>query len=186
MKEFGLNTEESILITKLLLTPEQKIFLNSSFAFSLRTFNNNDNAPHPHYPIINKYSLLDLMPKLLNAGYSLIVAKCIDPKFAELTGCGYKRGQSVTFEIKFGAVTVRSVTHDGLIDKTFTTGIGEQCNADYRLAGILAEIRRCPVTDCIFEFSWYSMPVGRRQQQAIFWEIIGDAEKDLIKMDGVL
>lgn len=182
VRQLGLNTEESILVEPgtSRKIPDYK-FINSQELFSLRTFNNNDNSFHPHHPVISKKQLLRLAPKLLRDGFSLIIAKCVDPKLAELAGCGYKRGKSVTLEVKYGAVTVRKITHDGDIDKTVQTGL--VCGistGDKRLDAIIREIRLVPVDECIFEFSWYSAKVGQRRQNMIFWEVTGADEKGVI------
>lgn len=182
VRQLGLNTEESILIE-----PEQVSlaktceFISERETFSLRTFNTNDNSYHPHYPVISKKRLDKVMPELLEKGFSIILANCINPKDAEFAGCGYKRGRSVTLEVKYGAVTVRKVTHDGDIDKTIQTGlVCGVSTGDRRFDAIIREIRLAPVDECIFEFSWYSFPVGWRKQCMIFWEVTGATEKGVI------
>lgn len=181
VKIFGLNTEESILVTKDNLAIVPKLpFLKNKKIFSLRTFSSDDNGLHPHYPVIDKAKLLKELKLLVRNGYSCIVATCIDPKHAEFAGCAYKRGKSITFEIAMGPGTVRRVTHDGKIDKSFTTGIFER-TTDKRFNYIISIIRRVPVDECIFEFSWYKMPVGHKKQHMIFWEVTGASKKGEIR-----
>jgi len=181
IKLFGLNTEESILIDNPKLSNEQLKFIKTNKMFSLRTFSNDDNANHPHFPVLSRSRLAKEIKLLLECGYSSIVATCIDPRHDELVGCAYKRGASITIEVAYGAGTVRRVTHDGKIDKSFTTGVFAKRTGDRRLDYIISKIKRTPVDDCIFEFSWYKMPVGNKKQHMIFWEVTGANEKGKIK-----
>jgi hypothetical protein len=183
VKALGLNTEESVLIKDIELNAGQNQFIKNHEMFSLRTFGGNGNGAHPHYPVINQQKLLNELLLLTEKGYSCIVATCIDPKDAEFAGCAYKKGGHVIFEIASGPGTVRRVTHEGKIDRRIKAKL-TQTTGDRRLDCALMAIKDTPIENCIFEFSWYKNPVGRKKHRLIFWEVTGADSMETIPLEG--
>lgn len=179
-----MNTENSVLIRAKTLTIGVKKMLKDNSILSLRTFTSDDNEFHPHFPIITREWFKTNYENLIKQGLSLILATPIDPEDAELVACAYKRDVSITVDIAYGAGTVRRITHQGKVDKTFSTGlVGGASAGDLRIDKAIRLIRRIPLSEVIFEFSYYRVPVGEQHNQLIFWEVTGASDKGVLTYD---
>ena len=173
VRELGLNTEENILIK-----PDESItiyqdFIEQESEFSIRTFRGDD-LKTPHCPIVKKSELYTILDILQKDNYDIILARPINPKDCEFAGAIRKTLDSVIVEIADGPCTVRRVTHEGIIDKRYVLDYFKRGTTDYKINSCLSEINKTGLTDVIFEFSYYKIPVGYKNQNFICWEITGD------------
>jgi hypothetical protein len=53
---------------------------------------------------------------------------------------------------------------------------------DRRIREMLAVVRAVPYENCIFELSYYYIPVGWRNEHIIIWDITGDGTANSIKL----
>jgi len=175
-RKFGLNGENSVLITSM---KELKIsdFVSQRNSFSVRTFYfiDNDIGIAPFFPTMTKKQLFKKAPELFSAGLRLIVADKIDPKDCGFRGCILIQEQgTAVMEIANGPGTVRTVTNEGKIDETIVYAVGQKINCGNKHDLCLWHCRRTELRNVIFEFSYYNVPVGWKQERFICWEITDD------------
>ena len=184
----GLNTQEHVLISS-----EDDVTQNSSWLaavdkYTVRTFSRTPrHVTEPSFPIIDAREFLERhLRQLLRDGWNVIVARGIDPQYAEFAGAIMRDGWQTVVEIAYGIpygrpVTVRRVSHEGLIDRAFECHgagcyVGDE-KVDSALAQVYAVERRFPAIEglrhVIYEFSYYAIPVGWKRENIIFWEITG-------------
>ena len=175
-RKFGLNAENSVLITSM---KELKIsdFVCQRNSFSVRTFYRDGLGPTsiaPHFPTIVKHFLFKKAPKWFEMNLQLIVADKIDPKDCEFRGCIYmqKLGTAL-MEIAIGPGTVRTVTNEDKIDETVIYAAKQKLEKSSR-GYCVEQCRRTELRNVIFEFSYYNVPVGWKQEKFICWEITDD------------
>lgn len=179
-----MNTEESVLIADEEDLKRHGAFLQQFSQYSVRTFRDDAyGGSHPHFPIIERGEFEETYRRLLEQGLKLIVAAPIDPKDAELAGCLlYERGGGVLAEVALGPGTVRRVTGGGKVDSRVRSERVGQSVGDHRVDAAILEVRRAVAMlhrpdqravpdEVLFEFSWYSGPVGWRKERLIFWEV---------------
>lgn len=176
-RRFGLNGENSILITSM---KDLRIsdFVNQRDEFSVRTFYRDDLGPNliaPHFPTIVKHFLFKKAPNWFEMGLQLIVADRIDPKDCGFRGCilVQKKGTAI-MEIAIGPGTVRTVTNEGKIDETRIYQASSKLNLKYHRDVCVDQCRKSKLRNVIFEFSYYNIPIGWKQEQFICWEITDD------------
>lgn len=173
VKDFGLNTEENILVNK----NNHLDFLNNLDNCSIRTFRDND-VSTPHYPFISKEEALKIIPSLLNDKYKIILATPINPDNCEFAGAAMINKRQIVVELAYGPGTVRRVTHDGKIDKRYFFNNFYPTNLDDdRLKTCLLNFKKTNLMNVIFEFSWYKNLVGYKKENFICWEITDDGTK---------
>jgi len=178
-RKFGLNGENSVLITSM---KELRIsdFVSQRNSFSVRTFWEEAppawlNATAPHLVTVTKKSLLKKAPELFKTGLHLIVADKIDPKDCAFRGCILIQEQGIAvMEIANGPGTVRTVTNEGKIDETIVYAKGCKINCGNKHDLCVCKCRRTKLRNVIFEFSYYNVPVGWKQENFICWEITDD------------
>ena len=176
-RKFGLNGENSVLITSM---KELRIsdFVNQRNSFSVRTFYRDELGPNliaPHFPTIPKFILLKKASKWFDTGLQLIVADKINPKDCGFRGCILIQEQgTAVMEIANGPGTVRTVTNEGKIDETIVYAVGQKINCGNKHDLCVWHCRRTELRNVIFEFSYYNVPVGWKQEKFICWEITDD------------
>jgi len=177
---FGLNAENNVLITSM---HDLKIseFVHQRKAFSVRTFWPDKLMPNivtPHLPTITKKALFKKAPELFRAQLQLIVADQIDPKDCEFRGCIHiNHFGDATIEIAIGPGTVRTVTNEGKIDETLTYPNGCKLDLEHHRDYCVEQCLKTGLKSVIFEFSFYNIPIGWKQEQFICWEITDDGTK---------
>ena len=183
LKTLGMNTEDSVLIAEERDWETRAGFLHQFSRYSVRTFRDDAyGGSHPHFPIIERGEFEETFRRLLEQGLKLIVAAPIDPKDAELAGCLLYEGGEVLAEVALGPGTVRRVTGEGKVDLRATSERADHSVGDQRVDAAIREVRKAvallhppdqrAVPDkVLFEFSWYSEPVGCRKERLIFWEV---------------
>lgn len=172
LRELGLNTEENILINPEDEEEKYQDFLKKNDTVSLRTFDKNDSKGSPHFPHVYNCNAKDLILRLQSKGIFCILATPINPIDCKITGCVLKRGDSLIIEVAYGPYTVRRVTHEQKIDKTFQVINGETTSEE--LNKYLHVFKNCKLNNCIFEFSIYHHPVGYKKENLIIWEVTDD------------
>lgn len=187
LRYFGLNTENSILIACEDDIEKNRAFLDQFDKYSVRTFSEHETTSGRslHLPTMTREEFFGTYRDLLKEGLNLIVAEQIDPTHAELAGCIMRRGWETTIEIAIGPGTVRRVTHEGRIDERYVCYGFQPHTPNLKVNEALVEIYRFehlvsdPPDECIYEFSYYRIPVGWRKQRVIFWEITGAHGQEL-------
>jgi hypothetical protein len=178
----GLNTEDSVLVEQPADLSLHVDFFHGTSHVSVRTFRPTQDAPYePHFPFVSWPEFDAQCLPLLDQGYSLIVAKGIDPNDAELAGCILRRRDDFVIEVALGPGTVRRVTHGNKIDLRAVVKAADdpQLAEGLRtpLQLLVSTERRwkhdVDLRDVLYEFSVYKMPVGWRSERVIFWEIRG-------------
>jgi hypothetical protein len=145
---------------------------------SVRAFDpQNEERPTPHYPVVKIADLKNTLYSLFDEGFYAIVAKPIDPQFAELAGCIWKnedmmRHKSFIIELATGPCTVRKVTHEGIVD--YREYYPANTSIDHRVLDMIKVIRDVPYKNCVFEMSYYSTKVGYQSDNVIVWDITGE------------
>lgn len=183
----GLNTEESVLVERAADLSRHADFFRGVSHVSVRTFRPSLDAPYePHFPFISWREFeLQCLP-LLDQGYSLIVAKGINPNDAQLAGCILRRRDDFVIEVALGPGTVRRVTHGNQIDLRSVARVASDPGLTQELRApleLLANAERhwrneLDLRDVLYEFSVYSVAVGWRSEPVIFWEIRGLDSQD--------
>ena len=196
VKSLGLNTENSVLITTPEFNPRNYEFLNSFYAFSVRSFFKDESNPNvaPHWPVVSRPELFALVLIACDKQLNLIVAECIDPKDALFAGAALKRDcggySNLHIELARGPGTVRRVTNDHAIDiiysyqerslrvnthhmmSMYPNRKIESSEFERQLVHSCARtFEKIEQDDIIFEFSYYNVPVGYQHTNAIVWEI---------------
>lgn len=185
----GLNTEESVLVEREEDWERQRGLFEGEDRLSIRTFRPGQlrDFGSPHFPIIESAGFDTMRERLLRAGLSLIVGRAIDPVDAEVAGTLLYEPERIVAEVAFGPGTVRRVTHEGRVDARITFESGVEGTPDLRIRRATAEAKRAvrglgDLLDArlpqwlLFEFSWYSVPVGHQHSKLIFWEVLGPEE----------
>jgi len=186
VRDLGLNTEDNMLVTPATNINDLITFILQLDEVSVRVFDpDHDGRLTPHYPIVKIAELKKTLEKIFINDFYAIVAKPIDPQFAELAGCIWKETdlmnhKSFTIELAKGPCTVRKVTHDGIVDYRFY--YPRQEITDERILKMIKTIRDIPYDNCTFEMSYYSIPVGYQNDNVIVWDITGDGTRDSIKL----
>lgn len=192
LRALQLNTEENVLIASRDDWESHQEFLGQFSEYSVRTFREiGPKFGSLHYPIIAKDRLTAIYSGLLAQGLKLIVASPIDPDDAELAGCLLYDADSVVSEIALGPGTVRRVTHEGKIDARTRSARSGHLTGDVRVDKAISKVRSTieiisdwfPELDLdglLFEFSWYSIPVGWLHEKLIFWDISGHSRHEAI------
>ena len=178
-RHFGLNAENSVLVKEMVKLRYHK-FVKNRNEFSVRTFYRDDRKDFglkkkaPHLCTTTKKNLLKRAPKLFKDGLWLIVADQVDAKDCEFRGTIWINSQNlVIVEIAVGPGTVRSVTNDGVIDKSWTLRPKDRTD-DSKLDYCIKQCRKTKLRNVIFEFSYYKIPIGWKNEQFICWEITDD------------
>jgi len=173
----GLNTEENILVKPDSKSIIYQTFLKDLDKCSIRTFRNDEHNV-PHYPILTKEEALNIIPILQKQEYNCIVATPIDPKDCEFAGACLKTIDELIIEIADGPGTVRRVTHESKIDRSYTIPIYSiQKTSDLKVNQCIAKFKNVYLNNIIFEFSWYKIPVGYNYENFICWEVTDDGTK---------
>lgn len=187
VRHLGLNTEDSVLVESRPDLDKHSHFLAGLNRCSVRTFPR-ASAGHskPHFPIVTRAEFQSSCVPLLDQGYSLIVAKPIDPTDATLAGRIVRRPSDFLVEVALGPGTTRRVTHEGRIDQALELSGPDDPRCGTEIAQALnaltaAERRwanKLQLTDVQYEFSAYRRPVGWKDEHIIFWEIHGLGKQD--------
>lgn len=176
VRAYGLNTEDSVLI-KTANELKRSRFVKARDWISLRTFYNSEkiNLRAPAIPVMKKVDLLQIGPDLMAGGLSLIVGDLIDPKDCRLRGCIWiNELRWATIEIATGPGTVRTVTNDGMIDAGWYNLKPWEITDSRVVDECLRTCRAARLTQVIFEFSYYNVPVGWKNTNFICWEVTPD------------
>lgn len=180
LRYFGLNTENSVLISSEEDLIKHRQFIDRYDKFSVRTyFKHQTEQMPPHLPAITKEEFFQVYKELLNMNLCLILAEQIDPKDAEFAGCIMRDGSVTIVEIAYGPVTVRKVTREGVVDERHISYGFLPSTPNPKINEALKEIywfersTSYPLDQCVYEFSYYKIPVGWKRQRVIFWEITG-------------
>jgi hypothetical protein len=180
VRKLDLNTENSILITGPLDLTRIMDFIVKKDHVSVRSFNpSDDRVKAPHFPLISVADLREALQLLFSAGFYAILADPIDPNDAELAGTIWRQETNWHVELANGPGTTRMVTHDNKIDYMY-----DYPNEDIKDERIIAMINTLiPVKymNCLYEISYYRIPVGWKHQNIIIWEITGDGTKFAMK-----
>ena len=173
----GLNAENSVLITSM-TELKNSDFIKQRKAFSVRTFYPDElmsNLIAPHLITVTKKALLKRAPELFKVPLQLIVADKVDSKDCLFRGCIWidEYGTS-TMEIANGPGTVRTITNEGKIDETHIYTANCKINCGNKLELCIWHCRKTRLRNVIFEFSYYNIPVGWKQENFICWEIADD------------
>ena len=182
VRDYGLNTEENILVTPVTKPKKYLTFLANLSACSIRTFKD-DNIKTPHYAHIEKLKALDLIPELQREKYNIILATPINPKDCAFAGCIWHGLETTIVEVADGPGTVRRVTHENAISRRYTLNNFTQENTnDPRINIALRKIRNIGFSHIIYEFSWYNKKVGHLNENFICWEMTDDGTgKSIVK-----
>lgn len=169
-----LNSENSILVRSLtgLLTSS---FVKERNGFSVRTYYpGNETKKAPHLVITSKKNLFKKAPELFKDGLWLIVADKIDAKDCQFRGCIWITDKNKAIvEIAVGPGTVRTVTNKTKIDLRYELS-PSQTTTDAELNYCIDRCRGLELRSVIFEFSYYKIRVGWKNEQFICWEITDD------------
>ena len=175
----GINAENSVLVRSVreLKTSE---FVKKRDEFSVRTFYRDDrkdfglNKKAPHLCTTTKTNLFRRAPGLFEEGLWLIVADQVDSKDCECRGTIWVMNSGVTLvEIAYGPGTVRTVTNDGEVDERHMLEKSE-LSLNKNLNYCVAQCRSTELRAVIFEFSYYKIPIGWKNEKFICWEITDD------------
>ncbi len=183
VKDLGINTEENILIKPTECLDKYLEFCSKYEEYSLRTFYLDDKSC-PHFPVLKQKELMNKIPELQKQGLYLIPATVINPKDCELAGCCAITQNKIFVEIAYGQVTVRKVSHDGIIDKFYDVDVFKTKTDDYRLNGLTKIVSDLSfangINEAIYEFSYYNKPIGWKKEKLIVWEITGYSNFQII------
>jgi hypothetical protein len=181
IKSLDLNTEDSVLVTPATSITSYEHVIAGEDRVSVRTLSTNPNKVNtPHYPIINISDLNKTLHEIFSRGFYAIVAKPIDPKDCLLAGTIWKQKLSGWIELADGPCTVRRVTHESMVDYRYN--YPNDIIPDRRIREMLSIVKAVPYENCIFELSYYSIPVGWKNEHIIIWDITGDGTPNSIKL----
>jgi hypothetical protein len=181
IRSLDLNTEDSILITPNTSIDMLAAFIVDLSEVSVRVFDPKDDSRlAPHFPIVKVTDLWKTLHDIYADGFYAVVAKPIDPKDCLLAGTIWKQKFSGWIELAKGPCTVRRVTHESVVDYRYN--YPNDIIPDRRIREMLAVVRAVPYENCIFELSYYYIPVGWRNEHIIIWDITGDGTANSIKL----
>jgi len=181
IRDLGINTEDNILFTPYIDVNDLMTFILNMNEVSVRVFDpKKDNRKTPHYPIVKITELRKTLTEIFSQGFYAIVAKPIDPKDCLLAGTIWKQSLSGWIELAIGPCTVRRVTHDCVVDYRYN--YPKDIILDDRIKEMLATVKGIRYENCIFELSYYSIPVGWKNEHIIVWDITGDGTANSIKL----
>lgn len=177
-RQFGLNGENSVLIRSASQLFESD-FIQTRKKFSVRTFYEDDrNKTAPHFATISQWDLIKKARSLFEEGLCLIVADQIDPKYCDFRGCiSINENIQIIIEIALGPGTVRTVTNDGVIDRRYILNKRTDNTPCSKLNYCIRQCRKTGLKNVIFEFSYYKIPIGWKQENFICWEITDDGTR---------
>ncbi len=187
LRHLGLNTENSVLLQSLADVDREASFLSRFDHYSVRTFQRDvDRMGEPHFPFVSKAEFDASCLPLLSEGYCLMVAEPVDPSDALFAGALLRSADGFLVEVATGPGTVRRVTHDGQIDVQLGVRDPREIEDPVDIRDALLKITALEfrwrsdliLTDVVYEFSVYRVPVGWKRQRSIFWEIRGLEGRD--------
>jgi len=175
-RRFGINAENSVLV-KNMRELKRHAFVKDRDSFSVRTYYHSSVSKFkkaPHLVTTGKKRLFKRAPRLFRDGLWLIVADKVDAKDCEFRGTIWiNENDEATVEIATGPGTVRTVTNDGVIDERYLLITG-QYSPNIKLNECVSKCRSTELRNVIFEFSYYGVPVGWKNERFICWEITDD------------
>lgn len=175
-RRMGLNAENSVLI-KSMRELSKNDFVKERDEFSVRTYyHENESKKAPHLVTTSKKNLFEKASELFEDGLWLIVADKIDAKDCEFRGCVWIQATGRTIvEIAHGPGTVRTVTNEGKIDERHDLPGGSRKMTHNPLLNYCIRLcRKTALRSIVFEFSYYKIPIGWKDEQFICWEITDD------------
>jgi hypothetical protein len=179
VRSLDLNTEDSILATP--SSHNYSTFVSGLTQVSVRVFSPLSTVVKtPHYPIIDISELDKALTEIFSRGFYAIIAKPIDPKDCLLAGTIWKHKLSGWIELAKGPCTVRRVTHESVVDYRYN--YPNDIIPDRRINEMLSTVKAVPYENCIFELSYYYIPVGWKNEHIIIWDITGDGTANSIKL----
>lgn len=170
----NLNAENSVLV-KSMTELRNNSFVKERNKFSVRTYYpKNETKKAPHLVTTGKDALFKKAPKLFKDGLWLIVADKIDAKDCQFRGCIWITDKNKAIvEIAVGPGTVRTVTNKTKIDLRYELSPSQQ-TVNTKLNYCIDRCRGVKLKSVIFEFSYYNIPIGWKNEYFICWEITDD------------
>jgi len=186
LRDLGLNTPDYRLVSSPLDLDSLR-----PMASSIRTLGDGRRIPKdsflreimeedfypPHLPVVEASLVKRAVGELLRLGWKVIICPVIDPRDAVLAGIAasiygrqWPRYYSFRFEVAYGQVMVRVVSHGKRVDGVFIlpeefSGAPMEIKEVYRN---IIRLRRIPV---LLEFSYYRKPIGWKREHIVFWDI---------------
>ena len=176
-RNFGLNTENSVLIGGNFALLNHH-FIKERNKFSVRTFYHDDrsdfgiNKTAPHFCMITKSMLMKKAPECFKQGLHLIVADQIHSKDCKFCGTIWI-SNLIIVELAYGPGTVRRVTNEGKVDDRYNLDIKES-TGNLELDHCITRCKKTGLRNVIFDFSYYNIPIGCKNENFICWEITDD------------
>ena len=176
-----LNAENSVLV-KNMQQLKRIGFVKRRDHFSVRTYYHDTRKDFgldkkaPHLCTTSKKNLFRKAPKMFRDGLWLIVADQIDAKDCEFRGVIWiQHSGNIVVEIALGPGTVRTVTNDGIIDESYDIPSNKVIKTgNDKLDYCINQCKRTRLGSVMFEFSYYKIPIGWKNEQFICWEITDD------------
>lgn len=187
LRHLGVNTENSVLLQSLADIDREAEFLSRFDRYSVRTFQREvDRMGEPHFPVVSRAEFETSCLPLLSQGYCLMVAEPVDPGDALFAGSLVRSADGFLVEVASGPWTVRRVTHDEQIDVRLEVHHPRDIEDPVEIRDALLKIAALEsrwrsdliLTDVVYEFSVYRLPVGWKRERSIFWEILGLGGRD--------
>ncbi len=178
-RQFGLNGENSVLVSSM-QELKHNDFVRQRDGFSVRTFYTNLSLKGvtPHLVTTTKKALFKKAPELFKSGLALIVADKIDAKDCEFRGCIWiNDDHTIIVEIALGPGTVRTVTTKGKIDERYKLPSNRHdfySTGRLTLDSCISQCKNIGLCNVIFEFSYYKISIGWKNEKFICWEITDD------------
>jgi|TARA_R100001530_G_scaffold34477_3_gene26932 hypothetical protein len=182
VESFRLNAEDSILIS-VDDKNDYEDFLKNLDNCSIRTEKVNSSVGNwltPHYPFVPIDQASALIDGLRYSGYYVILGKPINPDDCLFAGAARKYGplEHLYIEIANGPGTVRRVTHEYKVDQSYDIQSRLETTNDSKVNECIQNFRKVPLTDIIFEFSYYKPLVGIKNEHFICWEIVNEGKNN--------
>ncbi len=173
-RQLGLNAENSVLVRSMTALRSSP-FVKKRNKFSVRTYySENETKKSPHLVTTSEKTLFKKAPKLFKDGLWLIVADKIDAKDCEFRGCIWITDKNKAIvEIAVGPGTVRTVTNKTKIDLRYELSPSQE-TTNVELNHCVARCRSLKLRSLIFEFSYYNIQIGWKNERFICWEITDD------------
>jgi hypothetical protein len=174
MREHGLNTPDCILIhPDKGLTDDDVRYIHSHWALQMRSFRYEKEGGHPIFLKITPEECVDEIKKLQEQGFFCIPGPSIPVEERLFSGACWKRDEEEPIIVEtVKESTPRKITRENIVEKRYVNS--EPNTKDDHVNRIIDLVKQFPVNNVVLEFTCSRNPVGWKNENVLFWEIVDD------------
>lgn len=174
MRGHGLNTPDCILIPPDKgLTDDDVKYIYSQGELQMRAFRSDKEGGNPIFLKLTSEECIEEIKKLQEQGFFCMPGPYISVEHKIFSGACWKRNDNDPIIVETSkSKTPRTVTRDNIVEKRY---INSKPNTkDDHVNRIIDLVKQFPVNNIVLEFTCSRNPVGWKNENILFWEIVDD------------